>query len=81
MAFIDYIPFEKASETLQRLYRKFGGKDHTPANILRISGISPKAMEGHIALYHGAVGTEMGITRVQQETIAVVVSGINQCHY
>jgi alkylhydroperoxidase family enzyme len=81
MAFIDYIPFDKASEALQKLYRKFGGKDNTPANILRISGINPKALEGHIALFRGVTGTDMGITRLQQEMIAVVVSGINQCHY
>ncbi len=81
MAFIDYIPFDKASETLQKLHRRFGGKDHTPANILRVSGVKIGAMEGHMALYRGVIGTDMGITRVQQETIAVVVSGINQCHY
>ena len=81
MAFIDYISFDKASEALKKLYRKYGGRNHTPSNILRISGVSPSTMEGHMALYRALMSTDSGITRAQQEMIAVVVSGINQCHY
>jgi len=81
MPFIDYIPWDKASDALRRLYRRFGGPEKTPANILRISSVSPKAMEGHVALYRSVIGEKMGITEVQQQLIAVVVSGVNQCHY
>jgi alkylhydroperoxidase family enzyme len=81
MAFVDYIPWDKASEALRKIYRRFGGPDNTPANILRISSVNPRAMEGHMSLYRSVVGENQGITRVQQEMIAVVVSGINQCHY
>ena len=46
MAFIDYIPFEKASESLQKLYRKFGGRDHTPADIKEMVKNAKKYPEG-----------------------------------
>ncbi len=81
MAFIDYISFDDSSPELQAAYTKYGGKDKTPANIVRISGVSPKAMEGHVALYRAIVSPKSALSRQQQEMIAVVVSAVNKCHY
>ncbi|MCP4684025.1 MAG: peroxidase [bacterium] len=81
MAFIDYIPFDDASSELQAAYTKYGGKDKTPANIIRISGVSPKAMDGHVTMYRALMTPKSSLSRQQQEMIAVVVSAINKCHY
>ena len=81
MAFIDYVSFDDASPELQTAYTKYGGKNKTPANIVRISGVSPKAMEGHVAMYRAIMSPKSSLSRQQQEMIAVVVSVINKCHY
>jgi alkylhydroperoxidase family enzyme len=81
MAFIDYIEYDDASPELKSAYEKLGAPKRTPSNIIRISGISPRALEGHLALYRGIMSGRNGLTPQQREMIAVVVSGINQCHY
>lgn len=81
MAFIDYIEYDNASDSLKKLYRKYGGKTKTPANIVRIAGTNPQAMESHINFYMSVVHQKSDITRHQREMIAVVVSVINECHY
>jgi alkylhydroperoxidase family enzyme len=81
MAFIDYIEYDDADPGLKKLYEQLGAPKRTPGNILRISGVTPKALEGHVALYRGIMMGKNGLTPVQREMIAVVVSGINQCHY
>ena len=81
MAFIDYIPYENASEGLKNIYSKYGGKTKTPANIIRISGSNPPSMQAHIDLYRSIMFQKSDISRHQREMIAVVVSSINECHY
>ncbi len=81
MAFVKYIPYEEASEELKALYEKHGGKDKVPANIVRIAGFNPKAMAAHIDFYRAIMFGKSPLSRNQRETIAVVVSVINQCHY
>jgi alkylhydroperoxidase family enzyme len=81
MAFIDYISYDNASDKLKELYRKFGGADKTPANILRIAGEMPDLMDAHIQFYRTLMMGKSPLSRRQRESIAVVVSGINRCHY
>ena len=81
MAFVPYIPFEKASPDLQELYRQFGGANNTPANIVRIAGYSPKVMEAHMPFYRAIMMGASPLSRQQREMIATVVSAINKCHY
>lgn len=81
MAFIKYISFDNASPELQALYIKFGGPDKVPANIVRIAGPNPKAMESHINFYRSIMFNKSPLSRQQREMIAVVVSALNKCHY
>ncbi|MCK4573912.1 MAG: carboxymuconolactone decarboxylase family protein [candidate division Zixibacteria bacterium] len=81
MAFIDYISFDDASPELQALYIKYGGPKKVPANIVRIAGLNPKAMESHANFYRAVMHGRSPLSRAQRETIAVVVSVINGCHY
>jgi len=81
MAFIDYISYEDASPKLKELYERFGGKDNKPANIVRIAGLNPDAMEAHLSSYRAIMFGKSPLSRDQREMIAVVVSSINKCHY
>ncbi len=81
MAFIDYIDYDDASDDLKKLYDRYGGKTKIPANIIRIAGSNPKAMEAHIDLYRAIMFQKSELSRHQREMIAVVVSAINECHY
>jgi len=81
VAFIDYIPYENASPELQELYRRYGGADNSPANIIRIAGHNPKAMEAHMRFYRAIMFGDSPLSRQQREMIGVVVSAINNCHY
>ena len=81
MAFIDYISYDNASDKLKALYRKYGGRKRTPANIVRIAGPSPEMLDGHIALYQPIMKGPSPLSRHQREMIAVVVSAVNGCHY
>ena len=82
MAFIDYIEYDDASPELKKLYEKSGAPKRTPANILRISGVNPKAYEAHLAFYLDVMGArDSALVPQQRELIATVVSVINQCHY
>jgi len=81
MAFIAYITYEDASEQLKALYKKFGGANQTPANIIRIAGHNPQAMDHHTRFYMAVQHAKTSLSRHQREMIALLVSGINQCHY
>ncbi len=81
MAFIEYITYDHASPEQKKLYEAFGGPDKTPGNVVRIAGPRPKVLEAHIAFYRAIMGGKSSLTPPQREMIAVVVSGINQCHY
>ena len=50
-------------------------------NILRIHGVHPRTLRQHYDLYVELMRGPGPLTRVQRETIAVVVSAANGCHY
>ena len=82
MAFIDYISYDDASPELKKLYEKSGAPKRTPANIIRVSGINPKAYDAHLKFFQGVMGDkDSALAPQQRELIATVVSAINQCHY
>ena len=81
MAYINYIPYDDASDELKELYGKYDGENKIPANIVRIAGPNPKAMEGHIQFYRAIMFQKSPLSRAEREMIAVVVSALNSCHY
>ena len=81
MAFIKYISYENASDELKKIYESVGAPKRTPANIIRIAGLNPKAMAAHGAFYRAVMFQKSPLSRQQREMIATVVSAINHCHY
>ena len=81
MPHIKYIPYDKATPPLKRVLEKYGGESKRPDNIVNVSSVNPLAMEGHMALYRSVHKGPSPISRLNREMIAVMVSGINGCHY
>jgi alkylhydroperoxidase family enzyme len=82
MAWIETIDEDAAGEELRRLYDEArdpatGRVDH----ILSIHSLSPRGLAAHLALYRSAMRGSRGLPKVDREMIAVVVSGLNGCHY
>lgn len=72
MAFIDYIDESEVPEA-----------DRVPDNdnILRVHGVHSQTMRHHFDLYRELMYGRSPLSRIQREMIAVVVSGVNECHY
>ncbi|MCH8346986.1 MAG: peroxidase [Proteobacteria bacterium] len=81
MSHIKYIPYDKANPPLKKVLEKYGGESKRPDNIVNISSVNPLAMEGHMGLYRSVHKGPSPISRLNREMIAVMVSGINGCHY
>lgn len=72
MAFIRYLPEEQIPP-----------EDRVPDrdNIVRIHGVHARIMRQHYELYLELMRGPGPVSRIQREMIAVVVSGLNDCHY
>jgi alkylhydroperoxidase family enzyme len=49
--------------------------------IMRIHGLDAGSLKAHDILYSQAMKSTRTLRKVEREMIAVVVSGINECHY
>ena len=81
MAYIPYISQEDASPELRALFDRYREPDGEIDNILRVHGLNPQSLSGHVGLYQTLMRGRSDLTCTQREMIAVVVSAINECHY
>ena len=81
MAYIPYVSQEDASPELRELYERYRDPDGAIDNILRIHGLNPASLTGHVNFYQTLMRGRSDLTRTQREMIAMVVSAINECHY
>lgn len=81
MAWIKVIKENEATGYLKTLYAKYGSLDEGVDNILKIHSLNPESLKYHYDFYKHLMAGRSGLSRVQREMIAVVVSKINQCHY
>lgn len=81
MAYIRYIPEEKASDELRALYQKYRSPHGDVDHILKIHCHNPASMVGHAEYYRHLMFGKSELSRVQREMIAVVVSTLNRCEY
>ncbi len=72
MAFISYVPEDRIPTP-----------DRVPDrdNILRVQGVHSAVMRRHYDLYMELMHGPGPLSRFQRESIAVVVSAMNACHY
>jgi uncharacterized peroxidase-related enzyme len=51
------------------------------SNILKVHSLNPAAMEDHLDLYVTLMFGKSGLSRLEREAVAVVVSASNDCEY
>lgn len=81
MAWIRVEEADAENESLREAYDEVGAARGAVANIMKIHSLSPDVMRAHLALYRRLMFGPSELTRRQRETIAVAVSGANDCHY
>lgn len=81
MAWIKMIKEGEAQGYLKELYKKYGDPFEGVDNILKIHSLNPPSLRNHYELYKHLLTGTSGLSRMQREMIAVVVSKVNGCHY
>ncbi len=81
MSWIDEIDVSDADGKLAAVYAELVKKRGKVSNILKVHGLNPAAMEGHLDLYMTLMFGKSGLSRMEREAIAVVVSATNECAY
>jgi len=81
MAWIKMIKEDEAHGILRTLYKKYGNPFEGVDNILKIHSLKPESLKYHYNLYKHVTTSPSGLSRMQREMIAVVVSKTNNCHY
>jgi uncharacterized peroxidase-related enzyme len=81
MAWIKFIEEIEATGKLKEYYEHVKRTRGKIANILNVQSLNPDALKAHLDLYLALMFGKSGLTRIQREMIATVVSGTNNCDY
>ena len=81
MAWIKVIDEEEAEGQLKKMYESLRDPRGHVDNILRIHSLNPRGLRAHLDIYKTTMHAPSEMTRAERETVAVVVSSINRCHY
>ena len=81
MSWINEIEVSNADGKLAAMYAELIKKRGKVSNILKVHSLNPDAMEGHLDLYMTLMFGKSGLSRLEREAIAVVVSAANDCAY
>ncbi len=81
MAWIEEIDAGEAQGKLAEIYADFEKKRGRVSNILKVNSLNPDALAGHLGLYMTLMFGRSGLSRLEREAIAVVVSANNDCDY
>jgi alkylhydroperoxidase family enzyme len=80
MAWIQTIDERQAEGPLKEIYEQFGGPGGV-SNIIKVASLHPEALANYVALYKTTMFGPSGLTRIEREAVATVVSKVNGCHY
>lgn len=81
MAWIRVIPPSDVIGELAEQYSRMKDANGDVANILNVHSLNPAALRTHYDLYRALMFGPSELSRAQRESVAVVVSVINRCHY
>jgi len=81
MSWIDEIEVGEADGRLQEMYAELVKKRGKVSNILKVHSLNPEALGNHLDLYMTLMFGKSGLSRLEREAIAVVVSANNDCDY
>jgi uncharacterized peroxidase-related enzyme len=72
---------EARDDRLRTFYKKYGDPFEGIDNIMKIHSLNPDSMWKHYDYYKHVMTGPSGLSRMQREMIAVVVSSANGCEY
>ena len=81
MSWIEEIGVGEAEGKLAAMYGELVRKRGKVSNILKVHSLNPAAMQNHLDLYMTLMFGKSGLTRLEREAVAVVVSANNECEY
>lgn len=81
MAWIKVIQPEEATGELREEYEEAMRRAGYIANILRVQSLNPKTLHHMVQVYKSTMFGSSGLSRVEREMLATVVSQINRCFY
>ena len=73
--------YESGDADLKAFLDKCNEKLGLVPNVLKAYGLRPKKLKNFIALYNELMLGESGLSKLEREMIAVVVSSANHCYY
>lgn len=81
MSWIQEIEVSEADGKLAEMYAQLMKQRGKISNILMVHSLNPAAMGNHLDLYVTLMFGKSGLSRLEREAIAVVVSASNDCAY
>jgi len=81
MAWIRVIPPAEAEGELAECYARMKDPAGNVAHILSVHSLNPATLRTHYELYRTCMFGPSELSRAERESVAVVVSLVNQCHY
>jgi uncharacterized peroxidase-related enzyme len=81
MSWIEEIEVSEADGKLAETYAQLLKHRGKISNILKVHSLNPDALEGHLSLYMTLMFGQSGLSRLEREAVAVVVSASNECAY
>lgn len=81
MAWIRTIDPDDAEGPLAVIYRDALARAGKVWNVVRLQSVNPRQLRSGLGLYRSLMITDSALPRRVTETLAVVVSRANDCHY
>lgn len=81
MAWIRTISEEEASGDLARQYEAARRRAGKVFEVVKIHSLRPEILRTFMELYIKLMHGESGLSRMEKEAVATVVSRVNHCHY
>ena len=82
MSWIESVSYDAAEGRLKAIYERIKGPGNYLDSILKVHGLRPHTLEGHMALYKNVLHhTGNALPKWLLETLGVYVSMLNRCDY
>ena len=81
MAWIQIIEPEAATGQLKAEYEQALRRAGKVFNILKVQSVNAVTLRASIGMYTAAMHSPSGLSRAERETLATVVSRVNDCFY
>jgi uncharacterized peroxidase-related enzyme len=81
MAYLRLVEEDEASGLLKEEYDAGIARAGKVFNIVKAMSLRPEVLRRSMQLYREAMFGQSGLSRIERELLAVVVSRANDCHY